>query len=48
MYIMAANATAIDALSLVAPGNAQPLQRVDIAGPAKAAGLPVSEYFLVA
>ncbi|KAF5391550.1 hypothetical protein D9757_002341 [Collybiopsis confluens] len=41
MYVLSANATAIDVLSLNAPGKAQNIQRVDIAGPAKAAGLTV-------
>ncbi|KAJ4477184.1 hypothetical protein J3R30DRAFT_3657695 [Lentinula aciculospora] len=41
MYILAANVTAIDVLSLNAPGQAQNVQKVDIAGPAKAAGLIV-------
>ncbi|KIK63077.1 hypothetical protein GYMLUDRAFT_72314 [Collybiopsis luxurians FD-317 M1] len=41
MYVLAANATAIDVLSLNAPGQAQNIQKVDIAGPAKAAGLTV-------
>ncbi|KAJ3815535.1 hypothetical protein EV368DRAFT_80034 [Lentinula lateritia] len=41
MYILAANATAIDVLSLNAPGQAQNIQKVDIAGPAKASGLIV-------
>lgn len=44
MYILAANATAIDVLSLNAPGQAQNIQTVDIAGPAKASGLIVGEF----
>jgi len=43
MYVMAANATAVDVLSLNAPGKAASVQKLDIAGPAKAAGLPVSK-----
>ncbi|KAF7316830.1 hypothetical protein HMN09_00416200 [Mycena chlorophos] len=42
MFVLAPNATEVKVLSLVAPGNAQALQTVDIAGPAKAAGLTVS------
>jgi hypothetical protein len=42
MFIMASNATAVKVLTLNAPGKATPLQTVDIAGPAKAAGLTVS------
>ncbi|KAJ3744397.1 hypothetical protein DFH05DRAFT_1535626 [Lentinula detonsa] len=42
MYILAANATAIDVLSLNAPGQAQNIQKIDIAGPSEAAGLTVS------
>jgi len=41
MYVNAANATAVDVLSLNAPGKAQSVQKLDIAGPAKSAGLPV-------
>jgi hypothetical protein len=43
MYVMSANATAVNVLSLNAPGEAQQVQKLDIAGPAKAAGLPVSK-----
>ncbi|KAJ7773299.1 hypothetical protein B0H16DRAFT_1363475 [Mycena metata] len=42
MYVLAANATEVKVLSLNAPGKAQALQTLDIAGPAKAAGLTVS------
>jgi len=42
MYVLAANATAVKVLTLNAPGKATALQTVDIAGPAKAAGLTVS------
>ncbi|KAJ7158737.1 hypothetical protein C8R46DRAFT_399097 [Mycena filopes] len=42
MYVLAANATEVKVLSLNAPGKATALQTLDIAGPAKAAGLTVS------
>jgi len=42
MYVLAANATQVKVLSLNAPGKAAALQTVDIAGPAKAAGLTIS------
>jgi hypothetical protein len=42
MFIMASNATAVKVLALNAPGKATALQTVDIAGPAKAAGLTVN------
>ncbi|KAJ7274381.1 hypothetical protein B0H12DRAFT_1007067 [Mycena haematopus] len=42
MFILAPNATQVKVLSLNAPGKATALQTVDIAGPAKAAGLTVS------
>jgi len=42
MYVLAANATQVKVLSLNAPGKATALQTVDIAGPAKAAGLTVN------
>ncbi|KXN80753.1 hypothetical protein AN958_07861 [Leucoagaricus sp. SymC.cos] len=42
MYILAANATTIDVLSLDAPGQATNVQKVDLAGPARAAGLQLS------
>ncbi|KAJ6513244.1 hypothetical protein C8R45DRAFT_920943 [Mycena sanguinolenta] len=42
MFILAPNATQVQVLSLNAPGKATALQTVDIAGPAKAAGLTVS------
>ncbi|KAJ6531801.1 hypothetical protein B0H19DRAFT_1214136 [Mycena capillaripes] len=42
MYVLAANATEIKVLSLPAPGKAAALQTVDIAGPAKAAGLTIN------
>jgi hypothetical protein len=43
MYVLAANATAVDVLSLNAPGKAQSVQKLDVAGPAKGAGLPVNK-----
>jgi hypothetical protein len=43
MFVNAANATAIDVLSLNAPGQAQNVQKLDIAGPAKSAGLPIGK-----
>jgi hypothetical protein len=42
MYVMSANATSINVLSLDAPGQAQNIQRLDIAGPAKRAGLTIN------
>lgn len=42
LYVLSPNVTAINVLALNAPGNAQNIQKVDIAGPAKAAGLTVS------
>jgi hypothetical protein len=44
MYVLAANATQVKVLSLNAPGKATALQTVDIAGPAKAAGLTISKH----
>ncbi|KAF8896353.1 hypothetical protein BD779DRAFT_1608605 [Infundibulicybe gibba] len=42
MYVLAANATAINVLSLNGPGEAESIQKVDIAAPAKVAGLTIS------
>jgi len=42
MYVLAANATQVKVLSLPAPGKATALQTLDIAGPAKAAGLTIN------
>ncbi|KAF7312261.1 hypothetical protein MIND_00239100 [Mycena indigotica] len=42
MFVLAPNATQVRVLSLKAPGNAVALQTLDIAGPAKAAGLPLN------
>jgi len=41
---LAAGASTIDVLSLGAPGQAQNIQTLDIAGPAKSAGLTISMY----
>jgi hypothetical protein len=46
MYILAANETAINVLSLNAPGQAENIQSLDVSGPAQAAGLPLSELKL--
>jgi len=42
MYVLAANATEVKVLALNAPGKATALQTLDIAGPAKSAGLTIS------
>ncbi|RDB25934.1 hypothetical protein Hypma_006579 [Hypsizygus marmoreus] len=42
MYVLSANATAIDVLSLDAPGQARNIQKLDIASPAKAAGVKIN------
>jgi hypothetical protein len=44
--VLGANATQIDVLSLNAPGKATGIQTVDIAGPAKQAGLTVNPFNL--
>lgn len=44
MYILAPNVTALNVLSLKAPGEAQLIQKLDIAGPASVASLQISEY----
>lgn len=46
MYVLSANATRVDVLSLNAPGQAQNIQKLDIAGPAKAANLTVNPFNL--
>ncbi|TDL16576.1 hypothetical protein BD410DRAFT_808023 [Rickenella mellea] len=46
MYVLGANATQIDVLSLGAPGQAQGIQTFDIAGPAKAAGVKINPFNL--
>ena len=45
MYVLAANATALHVLSLNAPGQAQNIQTLDVAGPAKSVGLPLSKIY---
>jgi len=42
MFVLAPNATQVKVLSLNAPGKAAALQTLDIAGPAKAAGLTIN------
>ncbi|KAJ7104151.1 hypothetical protein B0H15DRAFT_808771 [Mycena belliarum] len=42
MYVLAANSTQIKVVTLNAPGKATALQTLDLAGPAKAAGLKIS------
>ncbi|KAG7092934.1 hypothetical protein E1B28_009239 [Marasmius oreades] len=42
MFVLSANATRVDVLSLDAPGQAKNIQKLDIAGPAKAAGLKIN------
>lgn len=42
MYVLAAGASKVDVLSLNTPGNAQNIQTLDIAGPAKSAGLTIN------
>ncbi|EIN13692.1 hypothetical protein PUNSTDRAFT_129366 [Punctularia strigosozonata HHB-11173 SS5] len=46
LYVLGANATQIDVLSLDAPGQATGIQTLDIAGPAKSAGLTVNGFNL--
>lgn len=46
MYVLSPNATRIDVLSLDAPGQAKNIQKLDIAGPAKAVGLPINAFNL--
>ncbi|EEB90520.1 hypothetical protein MPER_11260, partial [Moniliophthora perniciosa FA553] len=42
LYVLAGGATAVNVLSLDAPGEAKPIQTLDIAGPAAAAGLTIN------
>ncbi|KAL0061913.1 hypothetical protein AAF712_011197 [Marasmius tenuissimus] len=42
MFVLSANATRVDILSLDAPGQAKNIQKLDIAGPAKAVGLKIN------
>ncbi|TDL19073.1 hypothetical protein BD410DRAFT_830521 [Rickenella mellea] len=46
MYVLGANATQIDVLSLKAPGKAQKIQTFELAGPAKAAGIKIDPFNL--
>ncbi|EIN04866.1 hypothetical protein PUNSTDRAFT_138065 [Punctularia strigosozonata HHB-11173 SS5] len=46
LYVLGANATQIDVLSLNAPGQAKGIQTLDIAGPSKKAGLTVNRLNL--
>ncbi|KAF5382218.1 hypothetical protein D9615_004362 [Tricholomella constricta] len=41
MYVLSANATRIDVLSLNGPGQARNIQQLDIAGPARASGINI-------
>ncbi|KAF9481112.1 hypothetical protein BDN70DRAFT_831574 [Pholiota conissans] len=42
LYVLAANASSIDVLALPAPGKGTSLQKLDIAGPAKSAGITIN------
>ncbi|KAJ8489507.1 hypothetical protein ONZ45_g13562 [Pleurotus djamor] len=42
LYVLAANVTSIDVLSLDAPGQAKPIQQLDLAGPSRRAGLTLN------
>jgi hypothetical protein len=46
LYILGANATQVQVMSLAAPGQAKSIQNVDISAPAKRAGLTVSGFNL--
>lgn len=46
LYVLAPNATQIDVLSLDGAGQAKSIQTLDIAGPAKAAGLSIDPFNL--
>ncbi|TDL19074.1 hypothetical protein BD410DRAFT_727624 [Rickenella mellea] len=46
MYVLGANATQIDVLSLNAPGQAKGVQTFDLAAPAKAAGVTIDPFNL--
>ena len=48
LYVLMPGVTAIQVMSLDAPGQATPLQTVDIAGPASSVGLSISAYHLSA
>jgi hypothetical protein len=43
IYSLAANATGLAVLTVNGPGKAEVYQRLDVAGPAAAAKLPISE-----
>jgi hypothetical protein len=45
MYVMAANDTSIKVVALNAPGDAQPIQSLDLAGPANVVGLALSTFY---
>lgn len=42
VYVLAANATTVDVISLDSPGIAERLTALNIAGPTKAAGITIS------
>ncbi len=44
LYVLTPNATTVDVLKLESAGNAQNVQKLDLAGPSKASGLTISEY----
>lgn len=46
MYVLTPNVTAVNVVSLLAPGQAKIVQKLDLAKPAKAAGLTVSKCCL--
>ena len=45
LYVLTPNATTVEVLKLESPGNAKNVQKLDLAGPAKAAGVTISAYF---
>ena len=44
LYVLAANTTSIEILSLESAGNAKHISTLDISGPTKAAGITISTY----
>ena len=44
IYILAANASSVDALAIDSPGLSERLSVLDITGPTKAAGIAISTY----
>jgi hypothetical protein len=46
LYILGANATEVQVMSLAGPGQARSIQNVDISAPARRAGLAVSGFNL--